>query len=69
MLNLCDYYVEEVLKQPDYVIFTTPDGIKYSWWNVEVSYFYDNGKLKTKDLMFYTELEACEVKKGYHFVG
>ena len=68
-MNVCDYYVEEVLGQPIFETVTTPEGVRYSWWKVKVSYFYETGELKIKDLLFDTELEACEVKKGYHFVA
>jgi hypothetical protein len=67
-MNLCDYYVKEVLRNPCHVKHIY-DGKAYEWWKVEVSYYYDNGELKTKELTFDTEKEASEVKEGFHFTA
>ena len=65
-MNLCDYYVKEVLGKPVYHI---NEKEKISWWEVNVSYFYDNGELKEKSLTFDSEEEASQVQEGYHFLA
>ena len=65
-MNLCDYYVEEVLSCP---VFRGFDEDNIYWWEIEVSYYYDNGNLKTKKLTFDTEKEVNQVKKGFHFTA
>lgn len=65
-MNLVDYYVIEVLSNPVYHIHGKEN---FSWWEVKVSYYYDNGELKEKALTFNSEEEARQVKKGYHFTA
>ncbi|MGG4288330.1 hypothetical protein ABEW81_11090 [Priestia megaterium] len=63
-MNYCDYYVKQVLAEP--VRSGYGDTV---WWEVRVSYFYDNGQLKVTDLVFDTEEQAKEVKTGFHFLA
>jgi hypothetical protein len=66
-MNLCDYYVKEVLEKPIFIDAYKDAGV--TWWQVKVSYTYDNGDLKTTDLTFDTKEEAEQVKEGYHFLA
>lgn len=61
-MNLCDYYVHEVLSPP---IFREQDD--YAWWELTVSYYYDNGELKKCKLTFNNKEEAEQVCTSYHF--
>ena len=65
-MNLCDYYVKEVLSEPIKKVYEG-EGYHVELWEVEVSYIYDNGKEVEKTLAFDTEEEALKVKEGYHF--
>jgi hypothetical protein len=67
-VNYCDYYVKEVLRNPAHVSHVYSEKT-YSWWEVAVSYYYDNGELRTKKLTFDTQEEANKVKEGYHFLA
>jgi hypothetical protein len=68
-MNVCDYYVKQVATdEPVYRgEYKEEDGTE--WWEVVVSYYYDNGELKMKTLTFPTKSEALKVKKGYHFTA
>lgn len=65
-MNLCDYYVKEVLSEPTFIDRYKEDGV--TWWEVEVSYIYDNGVEKETALTFDTKEGAEKVKKGYRFL-
>ena len=65
-MNLCDYYVKEVISDPVCIDKYKDEGVV--WWEVEVSYIYDNGTEKECALTFKTKEEAEQVEKGYHFL-
>lgn len=67
-MNYCDYYVVEVFATPRHTKFVA-ENKTYEWWEIEVSYYYDNGELKTRWLSFDTQDAARGVKKGYHFLA
>ena len=61
-MNLCDYYVEEVLSD-----ISLQQGQGMSWYEVEVSFYYDNDELKTCKLTSIDMGKLTEVAKGYKF--
>lgn len=67
-MNFCDYTVKEVMGKPTKKV-VEGEGYYAEWWEVEVSYIYDNGKEVEKALTFDTEEEAKKVKKGYEFLA
>ena len=61
-MNMIDGYVEEVLSEPKYVVYTG-----FDWYFVKVRYSDEGGEHET-DLMFDTMEKALDVKKGYVFL-
>ena len=67
-MNKCDYVVKEVMSEPTKKI-VEGEGYYGEWWEVEVSYIYDNGKEVEKALTFDTKEEAEKVQPGYEFLA